>query len=459
MSLLGKSLTELLHDNTDAQDVVDFFHTRIKHNNGALNAYTFIDDEAPKVKDERKKEALKAMPISLKDNISTLYAPTTASSKVLDGYMSAYGATITHKLTQAGTTILGKTNLDAWAHGSSTETSDYGPTRNPYNVDYVPGGSSGGSAAAVAAGLIPAAIGTETAGSIRLPAAWSGVVGLKPSYGRVSRFGIVAMGSSWDCPGPITQTVEDAALLLQHMAGKDTHDATTLDESVPPYAKELKSERAMTIGIAEEYFESVDPEIMQMVEASIKTLESMGHTIKKVKLMHPKYAISVYMLLQRSEVSSNLARYDGIRFGTNRSFFGKEAERRILLGTYALSAGYYDAFYKKAQKVRYLIREDFKKVFNDVDVIFAPTAPITATKLGDNEKFAFYGEMMDVLTEPASAAGIPAISIPLGLHSNGLPIGGQFMGKFFDEATVLQIAYQLEQKINFDRLSVMQKYE
>jgi aspartyl-tRNA(Asn)/glutamyl-tRNA(Gln) amidotransferase subunit A len=327
MSLLGKSLTELLHDNTDAQDVVDFFHSRIKHNNGALNAYTFIDDEAPKVKDDRKNKALKAMPISLKDNISTLYAPTTASSKVLDGYMSAYGATITHKLTQAGATILGKTNLDAWAHGSSTETSDYGPTRNPYNIDYVPGGSSGGSAAAVAAGLITAAIGTETAGSIRLPAAWSGVVGLKPSYGRVSRFGIVAMGSSWDCPGPITQTVEDAALLLQHMAGKDTHDATTLDESVPSYAKELKSERAMTIGIAEEYFENVDPEIMKIIETSIKTLESMGHTIKKVKLMHPKYAISVYMLLQRSEVSSNLARYDGIRFGNNRSFFGKEAER------------------------------------------------------------------------------------------------------------------------------------
>jgi aspartyl-tRNA(Asn)/glutamyl-tRNA(Gln) amidotransferase subunit A len=243
------------------------------------------------------------------------------------------------------------------------------------------------------------------------------------------------------------------------MAGKDTHDATTLNESVPMYTKELKSERAMTIGIAEEYFENVDPEIMQMVESSIKTLKGMGHTIKKVKLMHPKYAISVYMLLQRSEVSSNLARYDGIRFGNNRSFFGKEAERRILLGTYALSAGYYDAFYKKAQKVRYLIREDFEKVFNDVDVIFAPTAPITATKLGDNEKFAFYGEMMDVLTEPASAAGIPAISIPLGLHSNGLPIGGQFMGKFFDEFTLLQIAYQLEQKINFDRLSVMKKYE
>ncbi len=459
MSFLGKSVTELLKENADSQEVVNFFHKRIKDNNGDLNAYTFIDDEAPKVKPERIAGKLKALPISLKDNVGTLYAPTTASSNILKEYTAPYAATIAHRLGEAGATIMGKTNLDAWAHGSSTETSDFGPTRNPYNRDFVPGGSSGGSAAAVAAGLIPAAIGTETAGSTRLPAAWSGVVGFKPSYGRVPRHGIVAMGSSWDCPGPITQTVEDAALLLGFLAGKDPHDATTLDQNVPSYYDEFKKERTLTIGIADEYFENVDPEIMAAVEKSIELLEKAGHTIKKIKLMHPKYAISVYMLLQRSEVSSNLARFDGIRFGKNRSFFGKEAEKRILLGTYALSAGYYDAFYKKAQKVRYLIKQDFEKVFEDVDVIFAPTTPITATKIGDNEKFAFYGEMMDVLTEPASAAGIPAISLPIGMHSNGLPIGGQFMGKFLGEVTVLQAAHQLEQLVNFDRLSVMQKYE
>lgn len=459
MSFLGLSLTELLKRNVDSQEVVNFFHQRILRHEPSLHAFTYIDEKAPEVDPDRVKKALKALPITLKDNISTLKSPTTASSKLMEGYVSKYAATVTHNLAQEGATILGKTNLDAWAHGSSTETSDFGTTRNPYNTDYVPGGSSGGPSAAVAAGLIPAAIATETAGSIRLPAAWSGVVGLKPSYGRVSRYGIAAMGSSWDCPGPITQTVEDAAMLLGILAGKDVHDATSVDAPIPGYVSEMKQSRSLTIGISEEYFENVDSEIMASVEASITLLKALGHTIKKIKLMEPKYAISVYMLLQRSEVSSNLARYDGIRFGKNRSFFGKEAERRILLGTYALSAGYYDAFYKKAQKVRYLIRQDFEKVFEDIDVIFAPTAPITATRIGDNEKFAFYGEMMDVLTEPASAAGIPAISIPIGMHSNGLPIGGQFMASYLDESTVLQAAYQLEGKINFDRLSVMKKYE
>ena len=459
MNLLGKSLTELLKSELHSQDVVDYFHKRIVKYNPTLHAFVSVDEQSPKIKEDRANEKLKGLPISLKDNIGTLYSPTTASSKLLETYTAQYAATITHKLAKDGATLLGKTNLDAWAHGSSTETSDFGATHNPYNIDYVPGGSSGGSAAAVSAGLIPAAIGTETAGSIRLPASWSGVVGLKPTYGRVSRYGIVAMGSSWDCPGPITQTVEDAALLLSTLAGKDLHDATTIDQEVPNYVAELTKERKMTIGIAQEYFENVDPEIVTLVQQAVSLLEKSGHIVKKIKLLHPKYAISVYMLLQRSEVSSNLARYDGIRFGKNRSFFGKEAERRILLGTYALSSGYYDAYYKTAQKVRYLIRQDFENVFNEVDVIFAPTAPITATKLGDNEKFAFYGEMMDVLTEPAAAAGIPAISIPIGMHSSGLPVGGQFMARHFVETTLLQVAHQLEQLISFDRLSVMNRYE
>lgn len=459
MNLLGISLTELLGKKVDSQEVVKYFFTRMQKHNPSLHAFTSIVKTMPAVENDRRSKLLNGMPLVFKDNIVTKYLPTTASSKVLEGYMSPYDATIVHKLAHDGATILGKTNMDAWAHGSSTETSDFGLTRNPYNLAFVPGGSSGGSAAAVAAGLIPAAIGTETAGSIRLPAAWSGVVGLKPSYGRVSRYGIVAMGSSWDSPGPITQTVEDAALLLGLMAGYDKHDATTRHEHVPSYIETLHHKKKLTIGIAEEYFDNVDPEIMQHIARAMQLLQQQGHTLKKIKLLHPKYAISVYMLLQRSEVSSNLARYDGIRFGNKRSFFGKEAERRILLGTYALSAGYYDAFYKKAQKVRYLIREDFERVFKNVDVIFAPTAPITATKIGDSEKFAFYGEMMDVLTEPASAAGIPAISIPMGVHSNGLPIGGQFMGKYLDEETVLNIAAQLEKEIKFDRVSVMEKYD
>ncbi|OGK60705.1 hypothetical protein A3G65_02590 [Candidatus Roizmanbacteria bacterium RIFCSPLOWO2_12_FULL_37_7b] len=373
--------------------------------------------------------------------------------------MSPYAATITHKLTQAGATILGKTNMDAWAHGSSTETSDFGITTNPYNVAFVAGGSSGGSAAAVAAGLVPAAIGTETAGSIRGPASWSGVVGLKPTYGRVSRYGIIAMGSSWDCPGPITQTVEDAALLLEILAGVDRYDATSINAPVERYKKQLEENKKFTIGVADEYFDGVDKDVMKSVDSSLSRLTKLGHRIKKIHLMHPKYAISVYMLLQRSEVSSNLGRYDGIRYGKNRSYFGQEAQRRIMLGSYALSTGYYDKYYKKAQKVRYIIREDFEKVFQDVDIIFAPTMPITATRIGDISSFSFYGEQMDVLAEPAAAAGIPAITIPAGIDHKGLPIGVQFMGPYLGESLILQAAYQLEKEIQFDRLSVMKKYE
>ncbi len=459
MTFLGKTLTELLHEKANPQEVTDFYFDRAQKHNEKLNVFTFLPENNPEVKKDRTSGLLTGLPLVLKDNIVTKYMPTTASSDVLKGYISPYGATIVHKLAQAGATTLGKANMDAWAHGSSTETSDFGVTRNPYNIDHVPGGSSGGSAVAVSAGLIPAAIGTETAGSIRQPASWSGVVGLKPTYGRVSRFGIIAMGSSWDCPGPMTQTVEDAALLLGVLAGKDPHDATTQDVPVSDYVAEMKEDRKLTIGIADEYLHDVDKEIVQYVENCIKVLEKMGHTIKKISLIDPKYSVSVYMLLQRSEVSSNLARYDGVRYGQNRSHFGEEAERRIMLGTHALSTGYADKYYKKAQQVRYVIREDFEKAFEDVDVIFAPTTPITATKVGDHDDFAFYGEMMDILTEPAAASGIPAISIPAGLHSNGLPVGLQFMGRHFDEGTVLNIAYQLEQELAFDRLSVMKRYE
>ena len=458
MSFAGIPLTDLLSDDYNSQEIVDVFMKRIRQHNKELNAFTDIPEVTPPIQAETQGMKLKGLPIALKDNIATKTLKTTASSNVLKNFTSPYDATIAHKLALAGAVYSGKTNLDAWAHGSSTETSDFGTTKNPYNLTCVPGGSSGGSAVAVAAGLSPAAIGTETAGSIRLPAAWSGVVGLKPTYGRVSRYGVIAMGSSWDCPGPITQTVEDAALLLGIIAGHDSRDATSLPDPVPDYLGHLTTPKSLKIGISDEYFENVDPEIMKNVENCIKILEKCGHTIKKVKLISPTYSLSVYMLLQRSEVSSNLSRYDGIRYGNDRESFGQEAKRRIMLGTYALSAGYADEYYKKAQKVRYVIRQNFDETFNDVDVIFAPTAPITATKIGDSSTFSFYGEMMDVLTEPAAAAGIPAISIPSGMHSNGLPIGVQFMGRHLDEQTVLNVGDQLEKELAFDRLSVMKRF-
>lgn len=451
MDLLGKTLVELADEKIEV--AFDFYNKRIEKHNPTLAAY--LQDRPGTV----LAPSSGALPLAIKDNILTKKFVTTASSKVLEDYVPQYDATVIQKLDTEGFSILGKTNMDAWAHGSSTETSDFGPSRNPYNTDYVPGGSSGGSAVAVAAGLAPAAIGTETAGSIRQPASWSGVVGLKPTYGRVSRHGIVAMGSSWDCPGPITQTVEDAAFLLEILAGYDPHDATSLTDPVPSYREALKTDKKLTVGVPEEYFENVDPEIAARVCECIEVLRKLGHTITPISLMNPKYAISVYMLLQRSEVSSNLSRYDGIRYGNDRSAFGQEAQRRVMLGTYALSTGYYDQYYKKAQKVRYVIREDFKRAFQEVDVIIAPTTPITATKLGDNKNYAFYGEMMDILTEPAAAAGIPAISIPCGLHSNGLPMGVQFMGRHCEEGTILQIAHQLEGELKFDRLSVMNKYD
>ena len=456
MSFLGRSLASLLSEGAVGNEVFEFFMKRIRTYDDKIHA--FVPGGIADIFSAAKTGVLCGLPLALKDNIVTTNLPTTASSKILEGYISPYDATVVTGLQTAGASFLGKTNLDAWAHGSSTEASDFGPTSNPYNLERVPGGSSGGSAAAVAAGLAPAAIGTETAGSIRLPAAWCGVVGLKPTYGRVSRYGIIAMGSSWDCPGPITQTVEDAALLLEVIAGQDPKDATSMSIPVEKWSKLLKTEKKLTIGYADEYFKDVDPEIMASVENAMHALEDRGHTLKKITMLDPKYAISVYMILQRAEVSSNLARYTGVRYGMNRTAFGKEAKKRIILGAFVLSSGYVDEYYKKAAKVRYLLAQDFKKAFEDVDVILAPTTPVTATRIGDADAYAFFGEMMDVLTEPAAAAGIPAISIPAGLSEAGLPIGVQLMGKHFDETTVLQIAYQLEQDLAFDRQAIFEKY-
>lgn len=461
MDILGKSLTQLKSDLSDKKvspsELCKYFIQRSQKYNKDLNVYITIMGN-----DEGKPNGLLAgLPLSIKDNYCTYGVRTTASALVLDGFVPAYDATVISRLKKEGATFVGKTNMDAWAHGSSTETSDYGPTHNPWDTTRAPGGSSGGSAASVAAGLAPASMGSETAGSIRQPAAWCGIVGLKPTYGRVSRYGVVAMGSSFDCPGPMTNYTEDAALLLQAVAGHDPYDATSSSVAPDNYVEELKKKKRFTIGISDEYLEGVDSETKQNFEDTVEILEKLGHTVKKIKLISPSYSISVFTILQRAEVSSNLARYDGIRYGAGRAAFGEEAQKRIMLGTYTLSHGYYDAYYKKAQKVRALIIADFERVFKDVDLIFAPTSPVPALELGEFKKYPFFGEQMDILNEPAAAAGIPAINIPTGLTKSGLPIGMQIMGRHFAESDTLNLAYQFEQETKFFgmRERIIEKYK
>lgn len=389
---------------------------------------------------------LLGIPIAIKDNFCTHKVRTTAASKVLDDFIPPYDATVVHKLKEAGVVVIGKTNMDAWAHGSSTETSDYQTTRNPWNLNHLPGGSSGGSATATAADEVIASLGSETAGSIRQPSAWCGVVGLKPTYGRVSRYGLISMASSLDCPGPITKTIGDAAMLLSILAGYDPQDATSSQNPVPNYMEKLSNDiKGIRIGISEDYFEGVDTEVQNSVKQAIKHLEGQGAQIKQVKLFEPKYAIAVYTLIQRGEVSSNLARYDGIRFGNDRSYFGEEAKRRIMLGTYILSAGYYDQYYNKAQKVRSLIVEDFKRAFQEVDLVVGPTSPSLALPVGSSKDHPMFGEMADVLVEPSTIAGLPGVSIPCGFSKQGLPIGMQIFGPQFSEEKILNLAYQYEQ--------------
>ncbi|MDH7476610.1 MAG: amidase family protein [Microgenomates group bacterium] len=444
MNITGYTLLEIIKLVKKRQitipEVTSFFYNRIKKFNQRLNAFITVLDY---------QQIKPGIPIAVKDNFCTKGIKTTAASKVLADFISPYESTVTDKLIKNGLTIIGKTNMDAWAHGSSTETSDFGPTKNPWNIDYSPGGSSGGSVAAVSAYLVPAAIGSETAGSIRQPASWSGVIGLKPTYGRVSRYGLIAMGSSLDCPGPLTISVADAAFLLKVIAGKDNYDATTSFQEVPDYLKKLEKNQKFVIGITDEYFEGVLPEIKNKIFTCLNIFRKLGHKIKKIKLISPKYAISVYTIIQRAEVSSNLARYDGIRFGNPREFLGSEAKKRIMLGTYTLSHGYYESFYKKAQQFRTLIIEDYIKAFKEVDFIISPTTPTTAFKLGEFEKYPFFGELMDMLNEPASVAGLPAINLPAGLDKNNLPIGMQIVGPYFYEDRILNLANQFEKETDY----------
>ena len=402
---------------------------------------------------------LAGLPVALKDNLCTRGIPTTAGSRILDGWVPPYDATVVDRLRDAGAIILGKTNLDEFAMGSSTENSAFGPTRNPWDRSRVPGGSSGGSAAAVAAGFVPFALGSDTGGSIRQPAGFCGVVGLKPTYGRVSRYGLIAFASSLDQIGPITRTVADAALLLGILAGRDPRDSTTADLPVPDFLAELEGGvQGVRIGLPREAFgDGLQTEVRGAVMGAAETLRGLGATVVEIELPTIAYALPTYYLIATSEASTNLARYDGVQYGlrvpsadlhamyteTRRAGFGAEVKRRIMLGTYALSAGYYEGFFLKAQRVRTLIRRDFETAFASVDLVLMPTSPTVPFSLGEKTEDPLQMYLADVYTIPVNLAGLPAVSVPCGF-AGGLPIGVQLIGRAFDEGMVLRAAHTYE---------------
>ncbi|MCX6745832.1 MAG: Asp-tRNA(Asn)/Glu-tRNA(Gln) amidotransferase subunit GatA [Candidatus Parcubacteria bacterium] len=413
-----------------------------------------------KIKKGEKIKMLEGVPCSIKDIIITKGIETTASSNMLRNYVPLFDATVITKLKDNGAIILGKNNCDAWAHGSSTENSDFGPTHNPWDLDRVPGGSSGGSAAAVAADQIIYSLGTDTGGSIRQPASLCGVMGLKPTYGRVSRYGAIAMGSSLDCIGPLTKTVEDSAILLNIIAGQDAKDSTTPPRPVLDYTKNLdKGIKGMKIGLPKEaYIDGMDQGVISSMETAVRDLEKLGAKFEEISLPNLAYGLACYYIIMPSEVSSNLGRYDGIRYGyqdkeaenlfevytkSRAKGFGAEAKRRIMIGTYVLSAGYYDAYYKKAMRVRTLIKQDFDNALNKVDLILMPTSPRPAFKIGEktNDPLTMYLE--DIFTVTINLAGVPAISIPCGFVNN-LPVGMQLIAQQFNEELILQAAHAYE---------------
>jgi len=416
----------------------------------------------------RKTMPLMGMPIAIKDNICTDGVKTTCGSRMLENFIPPYDATVITRLKAQQYFHIGKTNLDEFAMGSSTENSAFGPTRNPWNLAHIPGGSSGGSAAAVAADLCVAALGSDTGGSIRQPAACCGVVGLKPTYGRVSRYGLVAFASSLDQIGTITKDVRDAAALLKIIAGQDALDSTSADIEVPDYMKALKENmRGMKVGIPQEFFgEGLDPEVAQAVLEAIEAMKSLKAEVKEIALPSTQYAIATYYLIATAEASSNLARYDGVRYGfraakekgllemymkTRQEGFGAEVKRRIMLGTYALSAGYYEAYYGKAQSVRTLIRREFDEAFKEVDVIVTPTMPTTAFKLGEKIQDPLQMYLSDIFTISINLAGVPAISVPCGISSGKLPIGLQIIGRPFEEEKIIRAAYAYEQATDWHK--------
>ena len=458
-------LKERIHAGSSEEIVAEYLE---RIGSSKLNAFITVAKEhallrAKEIDSGGHEGSLAGIPVAIKDNISTKGILTTCASKILSGYVPPYDAHVIERLKEAGAVIIGKTNMDEFAMGTSTETSFYGATKNPWDLERVPGGSSGGSAAAVAGGEVPLALGSDTGGSVRCPASFCGAVGLKPTYGVISRYGLISYANSLEQIGPFASTVRDVAVLFDVIAGYDARDSTSVDKEVN-YSFALKNDvRGLKIGVPEEYFgEGTDDNVKKAVWDAINTLEELGATRTGVKMPHTKYALSAYYIIAMSEASSNLARFDGMRYGlrtedsdwhttfsqVRAAGFGDEVKRRILLGTYALSAGYHDKYYLKALKVRTLIKQDFERAFKDVDVLITPTMPYPAFKLGEKigDPLSLY--LADVDTVPINLAGVPSISVPCGF-SHGLPIGMQIIGKHFDEATILRAAYTFEENTDF----------
>ncbi|HEY5621004.1 MAG TPA: Asp-tRNA(Asn)/Glu-tRNA(Gln) amidotransferase subunit GatA [Pontiella sp.] len=452
-------------------DVVNDVLTAIDAVDGKVGAYLTIDREDALAQARAADEAraagadkpLLGIPVAIKDLLNVKGQPCTCSSKILEGYTAPYDATVIAKLREAGAVLLGRVNMDEFAMGSSTENAALGKTANPWNLDYVPGGSSGGSAACVAADEAIASLGSDTGGSIRQPAAFCGCVGVKPTYGRVSRYGLTAFASSLDQIGPITKTVRDSALLLEAMCGLDPRDSSSIDMAVPAFSKSLSDDSSlagMKLGLPKEYFvEGMDPEVEKSVRDAAEHCRSLGAEIVEVSLPNAEYAIAVYYIIATAEASANLARFDGIRYGlrldgkdpaelygkTRAAGFGPEVKRRIILGTYVLSSGYYDAYYLKAQKVRTLIRNDFTEAFKQCDAILAPVTPTAAYRKGEKTDDPLKMYLDDILTTPVNLAGNCALSVPCGFAANGMPIGLQIIGDAFQEETILKVGHAYEQ--------------
>lgn len=472
--LTAHELLDLIKDKkTSPEEIFDSVRKQIQRSDKDVKAYVRLNEDP--LNDAIPGSRAAPIPIAIKDNMCILGQETTCSSRILKGFKSPYDATVIDKLKGSGAILIGNTNMDEFAMGSSTENSCYGATRNPWKLDRVPGGSSGGSAAAVAANEAIWAIGSDTGGSIRQPASFCGVVGLKPTYGRVSRYGLIAFASSLDQIGPITKDVTDSALLLNILAGHDERDSTSVNIPVPDYTRSLTNDvRGLKIGIPKEYFvEGLDPEVNDAVRAAVDVLKVKGATFEEVSLPHTEYGIATYYITATSEASSNLARYDGVQYGireharkTRKSLlldmydetrdigFGAEVKRRIMLGTYALSSGYYDAYYLKGLKVRTLIKNDFDRLFSDFDALIGPTSPTTAFKIGDriNDPLSMY--LSDIYTVSANLSGIPAISVPCGFSKERLPIGLHIMAKPFAEETLFRIAYTYEQNTDWHKKKI-----
>lgn len=475
----SKTIAELTKDlhakKISSVELTKLFLSRIKQFDPKLNCFVTLTEEyALKAAEAADKQLangnagkLTGIPLAQKDIFCTDGIKTSCGSKMLDNFKAPYDATVVKKLKEAGMVMLGKTNMDEFAMGSSNETSFYGPVKNPWNLDYVSGGSSGGSAAAVAAHLAPAATGTDTGGSIRQPAAMCGITGIKPTYGRVSRYGMIAFASSLDQGGPFAKTAEDAAMILQAMAGFDEHDSTSVNQPVPDYVSSLNDPiKGLKVGLPKEYFsEGLNPDIAKAIDAAIKEYEKLGAVFQEISLPNTHLSVPAYYVIAPAECSSNLARYDGVRYGyrcedprdledlykrSRSEGFGTEVKRRIIVGTYVLSAGYYDAYYLKAQRIRRLIRDDFTEAFKKVDVILCPTTPAPAFKIGEkiSDPIAMY--LSDIYTIAVNLAGLPGMSLPVGFVNN-LPVGMQLIGKLFGEAKLLNVAHAFQKTTDWHK--------